>query len=390
MPPSWATVAGASWSSCTTSGFAPRCAVIGGREMDTAGDGFFAIFDAPASAVRCALEIVEEVGKLGLEVRAGVHVGEVEQIGRKVGGITVPIASRIMSIAGPARSSSPRRFETSRRVADWPSMTAGRASSKACRASGTFTRSAVLKQEQSSPASGHGQRTPRIRRASRRFPTYLAAPATAGGRSRCRSRDRPRHGGSARLETVADTSSGGGQGELDRHHRSCPQRDSLGETTVGTRPGGIAAGEGYAWVTNTGADSVSQLDIRPIESRRSTSGGAEGRRRGRGVGLGGQQQRTDGLAHQRRYGRVTQSIEVGNGPTAIAAVGSLLWVANATDSTVVSIDAQTATVGQPVGVGASPIALAADENGLWVASEDAALVTHLDPVTGRPLSTDPA
>ena len=74
----------------------------GGRELDTAGDGFFVIFDAPAAAVRCALEIVEEVHELGLDVRAGVHVGEVEQMGAKVSGITVPIASRIMSAASPS------------------------------------------------------------------------------------------------------------------------------------------------------------------------------------------------------------------------------------------------------------------------------------------------
>ena len=74
----------------------------GGRELDTAGDGFFATFDAPANAVGCALEIVDHVKELGIEVRAGVHAGEVEQAGRKVGGISVPIASRIMSIAEPS------------------------------------------------------------------------------------------------------------------------------------------------------------------------------------------------------------------------------------------------------------------------------------------------
>ena len=72
----------------------------GGREMDTAGDGFFAVFDAPAAAVDCALEVANGVRKLGIEIRAGVHVGEVEQIAGKVGGISVPIAARIMSAAG--------------------------------------------------------------------------------------------------------------------------------------------------------------------------------------------------------------------------------------------------------------------------------------------------
>lgn len=51
-----------------------------GREIDTAGDGFFAAFDGPARGVRCAQAIVEEVKALGLNVRVGLHTGEVETI----------------------------------------------------------------------------------------------------------------------------------------------------------------------------------------------------------------------------------------------------------------------------------------------------------------------
>jgi len=74
----------------------------GGTEVDTAGDGFFATLDGPAAAVRCAMEIVEAVEELGLEVRAGVHTGEVEAIDGKVGGIAVAIGARIASTAGPS------------------------------------------------------------------------------------------------------------------------------------------------------------------------------------------------------------------------------------------------------------------------------------------------
>jgi class 3 adenylate cyclase len=73
-----------------------------GKEMDTAGDGFFASFDGPARAVRCAGGIVEAVGPLGIEVRAGVHTGEVETIDGKVGGIAVSIGARVGSMAGPS------------------------------------------------------------------------------------------------------------------------------------------------------------------------------------------------------------------------------------------------------------------------------------------------
>jgi class 3 adenylate cyclase len=73
-----------------------------GREVDTAGDGFFATFDGPGRAVRCAAEIVHAVATLGIEVRAGLHTGEVETIAGKAGGLAVVIGSRIAAIAGPS------------------------------------------------------------------------------------------------------------------------------------------------------------------------------------------------------------------------------------------------------------------------------------------------
>lgn len=72
-----------------------------GVEVDTAGDGFFATFDGPARAVRCAQSIVAEVSRLGLGVRAGVHTGECELIDGKPGGISVVIGSRVAALAAP-------------------------------------------------------------------------------------------------------------------------------------------------------------------------------------------------------------------------------------------------------------------------------------------------
>jgi class 3 adenylate cyclase len=72
-----------------------------GREIDTAGDGVFAAFDGPARGVRCAQAISGGVRALGIEIRAGLHTGECEVIGEKVGGIAVHIGSRIASKAGP-------------------------------------------------------------------------------------------------------------------------------------------------------------------------------------------------------------------------------------------------------------------------------------------------
>ncbi len=74
-----------------------------GTENDTAGDGFYATFDGPARAIRCALEISDRVRDLGIDIRAGVHTGECEMIDGKCAGITVSIGARIASNAGPSQ-----------------------------------------------------------------------------------------------------------------------------------------------------------------------------------------------------------------------------------------------------------------------------------------------
>jgi class 3 adenylate cyclase len=73
-----------------------------GIEVDTAGDGFFATFDGPARAVRCALAISSAVRTLGIEMRAGLHTGECELVDGKVVGLSVSIGARVAGTAGPS------------------------------------------------------------------------------------------------------------------------------------------------------------------------------------------------------------------------------------------------------------------------------------------------
>jgi class 3 adenylate cyclase len=74
-----------------------------GLESSTAGDGFYATFDGPARAIRCAVEIGHRVlDDLGIEIRAGVHTGECELIDGQVSGITVSIGARVAAHAGPS------------------------------------------------------------------------------------------------------------------------------------------------------------------------------------------------------------------------------------------------------------------------------------------------
>jgi class 3 adenylate cyclase len=74
---------------------------FGGREIDTAGDGFFATFDRPAQGIRCAWAVSNAVRALGIEIRAGLHVGEAELMGKQVGGVAVHVGARIGAQAGP-------------------------------------------------------------------------------------------------------------------------------------------------------------------------------------------------------------------------------------------------------------------------------------------------
>ncbi len=75
----------------------------GGHEVDTAGDGFFATCDSPAAALRAAAAIVADVQSIGLDVRCGLHTGELERIDGRLGGIAAHIGARVMAEAGPAQ-----------------------------------------------------------------------------------------------------------------------------------------------------------------------------------------------------------------------------------------------------------------------------------------------
>jgi class 3 adenylate cyclase/alpha-beta hydrolase superfamily lysophospholipase len=78
-----------------------RLGQFNGEEIDTAGDGFFAAFDGPRRAIECARTLVQDVRSLGLEIRAGLHTGECELMGKKPSGIAVPIGARVAAKAQP-------------------------------------------------------------------------------------------------------------------------------------------------------------------------------------------------------------------------------------------------------------------------------------------------
>jgi peptide/nickel transport system substrate-binding protein len=363
----------------------------GGREIDTAGDGFFAVFDAPAAAVDCALDVANGVRKLGIEIRAGVHVGEVEEIAGKVGGISVPIAARIMSAAGAGEvlvSATVRELAAGAGLifhdrgvrelkgvpGEWHVFAVGLAESNPAELAGFPTaqerRAAAVRWSEARP---FWQRHPRLTAGTS---AALALLLATSGLLVWRPWQPPA------LASVAENSIG----VLD------PDRNELvGQIRVGSRPGGLAVGEGYVWVTNTGDDTVSQIDlathsaVNRIPVGRSPTGVvvAEG-----SVWVTNSGERSVSRINV-ATGRAVDTIDVGNGPTAIAASGDWLWVANATDSTVVRIDARTGELGDSIGVATTPDALAADADGLWVASEFVSAISRLNPITGQTIEIIP-
>ena len=86
---------------------------FGGREVDTAGDGFFATFDGPGRAIHAAQMIVGSVRALGIEVRVGIHTGECEIVDGKPGGLAVNVGARVAALARHPRCSSQRRSRAS-------------------------------------------------------------------------------------------------------------------------------------------------------------------------------------------------------------------------------------------------------------------------------------
>jgi class 3 adenylate cyclase len=74
-----------------------------GHEANTTGDGFLITFDGPARAVRCAGAIVDDMRSVGIEIRAGLHTGECEEIDDNIGGIAVHIGARVAALAAPGQ-----------------------------------------------------------------------------------------------------------------------------------------------------------------------------------------------------------------------------------------------------------------------------------------------
>lgn len=223
--------------------------VFRGREMNTAGDGFFAVFSTPAEAVRCAASLAPALAPLGIRVRAGVHMGECETLRGKVGGVAVNVGARIAALAGAGE------VLVSSNVRDMTVGSGLRFESLGERSlKGVPEAWRVYRLLDGVPA-GAGDvivSTPAAPLPVRRMPTRLLAAAVVGvlvvaaGAVFAASQF---VGGST--VQVADDTVGVLSEDGERATAAIP---------VGQRPVGIAGGAGAVWVANSGSNTVSRIE----------------------------------------------------------------------------------------------------------------------------------
>jgi ABC-type transport system substrate-binding protein/class 3 adenylate cyclase len=356
-----------------------------GREMDTAGDGFFAIFDAPGSAILCALEIVAAVQAIGVQVRAGVHVGEVEQLGRKVGGITVPIAARIASAAAPHEVLASATVRDLAAGADLEYEDRGVHQLKgvpgewrlyAVTRPGGVTTAAVNGGTHAAERRYAAVRRARARPMWQRHPR--AAAATAAGLMVVIGAAALLVWSPWRPQALAGVSPNM-VGIID------PARNEIiGEVEVGQQPVAIAQGAGGVWTVNAidatvqRIDPSSQLVVHTVDVGIAPTSlvVADG-----SVWVANSGGRTVSRINA-EAGRVVDTIEVGTSPSAIAAGADGIWVTNRGDGTLVRLDPSTGDPAETFRVGLAPSGLAVDGANVWVISEQEGTLVHLDPATG--------
>jgi YVTN family beta-propeller protein len=346
-----------------------------GREMDTAGDGFFAVFESPERAVRCAESIASAVASLGIAVRAGVHIGECEMVGGKVAGMAVVIGARIAALAGAGEvlvSGSVRDLMTGSDL-----HFAGGDLQKLKGVEEPWPVYRLVPDEVNGEvvASRRTSMVPLYTRRQRRrlvgvvAGVLVVALAVAAGY--VLNRPGP-------TVTVGEDSVGViGPGDQPRVSAAVP---------VGKRPTAVAAGMGFVWVTNSGADSVSRIDPKrkvavPINLAPGSSPS------GVAVGAGAVWVANSGDATVSRIdpatSRVVTNIPVRPGPTGIVVAFGSVWVTNALDASITEIN-PTTTKTRVIPVGAGPTGIAAGAGYLWVTNQGEGTVTRIDPDTHVP------
>ncbi len=350
-----------------------------GREIDTAGDGFFATFDQPSDAIACAQDIHAELAAINLPLRAGVHMGEVEVMGSKVAGMSVHIGARLMSLAGAGEtvvSSTVRDLMTG---SDLPFVDRG------------FQRLKGVDSEW----HVYVVETKPIERPA------VGAPQIA--------EDQPLWGRRAVLAAAAVVAvvgvgafvlaSRGGKGETTVPAANTLvniEGSSVGAVLpVGTGPKSIAVDGTTVWVANTTDRTVQPVDV-DAEIAQPAQGGLANAPTSIAVGGGavwiGSSLVTDGSLvridpTQRNSAR---PIAIGVPVNGLAFGGGAVWISDHDDGLIVRVDAATGAISRfSLDPGSGPTGLVYADDAIWVAMHDAKAIARVDPANGDVMQTIP-
>lgn len=355
---------------------------FGGREVDTAGDGFFATFEKPAAAIRCAAAILEGVRTLGIELRSGLHVGEVEDSGGQTRGIAVHISARIMSTATTGElfvSSTVRDLVTG---SGFGFEDLGEHELKGVPDKWRLWRVVSV---DGAPLSRPPDGAEALRRRE----------AITGGASPLSSRRGLLIAAAAgivlilaaaffltRGEGALDSLPVGSIGRIDADKAEITEAIELG-----SKPSGIAIGNDVLWTISLQSQTISRVDLKTGEV------GAASSTDGDPTGMAYDGANSVWVLDQFPEGKVVQfdatslsgdSIEAGGpGTNDIASDGESLWLTNELDSTLQRYDPATkhpAVVLRHKDLGAEPRAVCVGGGFVWVAAgED---IIRYDPANG--------
>jgi len=361
-----------------------------GREIDTAGDGFFAIFDRPAQAISCSIGIIESLRPLGIEIRAGIHVGEVELSGGKAGGIAVHTAARVLGTAQPGEIAVTATVKELAAGSGIEFADRGAATLKGI--PGEWRLFTVVHSGLTGPSAGVVSGTP------------AAGPGEATGLGWVSRRW-------AIMAFAAVAVLGTAAVALPRLWAApvVPDSDTVGHipaggeafdraVDVGSQPTELAFGGGAVWVLNFRDATISRIDAATGDVGATPAVGGTPT----GVAFGadavwvttgfGQGSGDIGSIVQfdARQARIEKSIPIGNGVAAIAFGEGAVWVVDRNRELVVRIDpSNTNASPDEIPVGGAPGAIAVGAGSVWVTSTLDNTLWRIDPTTHETIATIP-
>jgi class 3 adenylate cyclase/streptogramin lyase len=350
-----------------------------GREIDTAGDGFFATFQQPAHAIDCALDLIEALRPIGVHIRAGVHMGEVDVLGPKVTGMSVHIGARLMSLAAADQvvvSSTVRDLMSG---SDLPFVDGG-----------VHQLKGVDAEWHVYSVDGQPEEKPQLTLPPHEPPTWWRRPivliaaaavlvlGVLAGVLLTRGGDAP----TAVVNSVVLVGDAG---------------DLIDVVSVGTGPQTMDVDGDTLWVANTLDRTIQQVDLSAGTAEPAEGGLLHGPTTivtGDGLVWVG-----TSLASEGSLSRVdpsqpnsAQTVDLGAPVNGLAFGSGALWATNRDGSQLFKLDPGTGEVMNryPLPEGSEPTGIAISADAVWVALHGTGEIVRVDPATGEVVTTIPS